>query len=118
MASVALRLLLPLSPPAGFSVLVVVMRAVLSTVRAGLPAMKLGRITTVTLWVSPLARVPMVQLKLLAAGVICAPAAMLQLDPLRLELTDTTVKPVSPALAKVKVSLTTTPWASDGPLLA
>ena len=118
MVSEALRLLLPLLPPAGFSVLVVVMLAVLATVRAGLPAMKLGRTTTVTLCVSPLASVPMVQLKVLAAGVICAPAAMLQVDPLRVELIDTTVKPVSAPLAKVKLSPTTTPWAIDGPLLA
>ena len=49
---------------------------------------------------------------------ICAPAAMLQVDPLRVELIDTTVKPVSAPLAKVKLSPTTTPWAIDGPLLA
>ncbi|MDH4392257.1 MAG: hypothetical protein QE285_12655 [Aquabacterium sp.] len=116
MVSVAVRTLLPLVPPAGFSRLVVVMVAVLSTVRAGLPARKLGRNTAVTLWVSPFARVPMVQLKSGVAGMICAPAAMLQLDPERLEAIDTTVKPVSPA-AKLKPSATTTPWAVDGPLL-
>ena len=114
--STADLLLLPLLPPAGFSTLVVVTLAVLATLRTPLPGWKFGRTTTVMAWVSPLARLPMVQLKAGAAGVSWAPAAIEQVEPAAVEAIDTTVKPLSPP-GKLKLSLTTTPVAVDGPLL-
>ena len=114
--SVAAWRLLPLSPPPGLSALVVLMWALLLMLRSGLPGMKLGRTTSVTLWVSPLASVPMLQLKVAAAGVIWLPAEIEQAEPALDETTDTTVSPVSPA-PKLKASSTATPSAADGPLL-
>ena len=112
-----MRLLLPLLPPAGFSTLVVVTAAVLLMLRAGLPGMKLGRAMRVTEPASPLASVPMVQVIGADSGVITAPAAMLQVLPALEEAIDSTVRPVSAGLAKLKLSLKATPKAGDGPLL-
>ena len=114
--SVALWLLLPLLPPAGFSTLVVVTLAVLVTLRTALPTRKLGRTTSTTCSVTPLASAPMVQLKPGAAGVIWLPALIEQVEPALVELTEITVNPVSPT-AKVKLSPTTTLAAAEGPLL-
>ena len=115
MVSVAGWRLLPLSPPAGFSTLLVAMWALLLTLRWALPALKLGRTTRLTLPSSWLARLPKLQLKPGAAGVIWLPAATEQVAPARLGLIDTTLKPVSPG-AKLKLSSTVTLSADDGPL--
>ena len=113
--SVAGWRLLPLSPPAGFSTLLVAMWALLLTLRWALPGWKWGRSTRLTLPSSWLARVPTVQLKVGAAGVIWLPAATEQVAPALLGVIDTTLKPVSPG-AKLKLSSTATFSAVDGPL--
>ena len=60
--------------------------------------------------------VPTVQVKLLATGVSTASAAMLQVDPAADEVICVTVAPLSPA-GKLKVSVTLTFCAGEGPLL-
>ena len=92
------------------------MRATLVKLRAPFPGWKLGRTRKVTDWVSPLASVPMLQLKLLLPGASTAPAAMVQVEPGALDAMLTTVTPLSPT-GKVKVSAKETPSAGDGPLL-
>ena len=57
------------------------------------------------------------QLKLGLVLLITAPAAMLQLEPPALEAMLTTVRPPSAGEGKVKVSLSVTAAAVDGPLL-
>src|SRR5450755_63694 len=114
--SVAVLLLLPLSPPAGFSTVVVVTLAVLPNERIALPGWKLARATTVTLCVSPLASVPSVQVKVSLPGARTAPAAIEQVEPPLLEAIERTVRPLSPP-ANVNTSASATPSAGDGPLL-
>ncbi len=97
------------------SAVVAEMVLVLGRVRAGSPLIQLGRTTRVIDCASLRLMLPMLQLKLGAAGVIWAPGRMLQLDPVLVDEIDTTVKPASPT-GSVKLSVTVTPAEVDGPL--
>ena len=115
--SVAVLLLLPPSPPDGSSGVVVEIDAVLPNTRAALPGWKFGRSTSVIDCTSSLAiATVLVQLNTLLAGVSCAPAAMVQLEPALLEAIEITVPPLSPGGNEI-VSVTVTAAAGDGPLL-
>ena len=77
----------------------------------------MGRSTSVIDCTSSLAiATVLVQLKTLLAGVSCAPAAMVQVDPALLEAIEITVPPASPG-GKAMLSVTLTAAAGDGPLL-